>query len=316
MRLLFALCALLLIASPAGAETLPEKRIALTFDDVPRTVGPFLTPDQRTRMLIAALRRARVRQAAFFVNPCHIGSGAGVNGVAHIRAYVRAGHVIGNHTCTHPRLSDTSAVDYISNIEEADTWLRHQRGFRPWFRYPYLDEGSSDAGKRDAVRAALADRGLRDAYVTAESADWNMEADTIAAVKAGKPIDRAALRDLYIESHVQAADFYDDLMQRAVGRRTAQVMLLHETDLAALYIGDLVKALRRDGWTIITADEAYADPIAHEAATYQTPSALGTLTEMLAWEKGLPKPRWYDRNDVTLANRLFDERVLKETPPQ
>jgi hypothetical protein len=34
------------------------------------------------------------------------------------------------------------------------------------------------------------------------------------------------------------------------------MMLLHETDLAALYIGDLVRALRRAGWTVVSADAA------------------------------------------------------------
>ncbi len=43
-----------------------------------------------------------------------------------------------------------------------------------------------------------------------------------------------------------------------------------------------------------------------------TPSAQGTLIEALAWEKGLP--RWYDRDNTAIANALFAERVLHETP--
>jgi hypothetical protein len=89
-------------------------------------------------------------------------------------------------------------------------------------------------------------------------------------------------------------------------------MLLHETDIAALYIADLVKALRADGWEIVTADLAYADPL--KTAAPDVPSANGTLTELLAWEKGLPAPRWYARNDLRIANPLFAERVLHEKP--
>ena len=62
--LLLAL-ALLLVPHPAFAE----KRIALTFDDVPRERGAFFTPDQRTRRLIAQLRAVRAPQPAFFVVP-------------------------------------------------------------------------------------------------------------------------------------------------------------------------------------------------------------------------------------------------------
>jgi len=188
--------------------------------------------------------------------------------------------------------------------------LKARPGYRPWFRFPFLDEGGRDKVKRDALRAGLKARGLINGYVTAESSDWNIESLTIAAKKAGKPIDMKALRDLYVESHVEAAEFYDGLALKTLGRSPAHVMLLHETDIAALFIGDLVKALKARGWTIITADEAYADPLRDAAP--DTPFAQGTLIEALAWEKGLPAPRWYDRNDLRIANPLFAKRVLGE----
>ena len=118
--------------------------------------------------------------------------------------------------------------------------------------------------------------------------------------------DRDALRDLYVEAHVEAAEFYDTLARQAIGRSPAHVMLLHETDIAALWIADLVAALEANGWTIISADEAYADPFGEYAKTFDTPSAQGTLTEMVAWEAGIPAPRWYRGNDTGLAQQLFD----------
>ncbi|WP_375427540.1 polysaccharide deacetylase family protein [uncultured Sphingomonas sp.] len=306
VRVLLALLALLLIARPAAAG----KRIALTFDDVPRGRGAFMTPDERTRRLLAALRRARVRQAAFFLNPGSLAGRRG--GERRIGAYAAAGHVLANHSWSHPHLHATSAADYLADIDRAEAWLRGRKGYRPWFRYPFLDEGGRDKGKRDAVRAGLAARSLRNGYATVDASDWNMERLTVEARAAGKPIDTAALRDLYVESHVEAAGFYDDLARRTLGRSPAHVLLLHETDIAALYVGDLVEALRRAGWKIVGVDEAFADPVA--AARPDVPSAQGTLTEALAWEKGLPAPRWYARNDTALADRLFAERVLHEEP--
>ena len=91
-----------------------------------------------------------------------------------------------------------------------------------------------------------------------------MEQRTIEAVRASQTIDRDALHNLYIETHVEAAEFYDGLARRTIGRSPAHVLLLHETDLAALWIADLVAALRARGWEIVTADEAFADPIARE----------------------------------------------------
>ncbi|GAA4025617.1 polysaccharide deacetylase family protein [Sphingomonas rosea] len=307
MRLISLLLALLFVAAPAAAG---DKRIALTFDDAPRQRGAFFTPGERTRRLIAGLRKGRVTQAAFFVVPGNVGKNDGVGGEARIAAYVRAGHVIANHSFTHPALTDVSAADYVANIDRAEAWLRGRPGRRPWFRFPYLNEGRADKVKRDAVRAALAARGLRNGYVTADGADWNMEGLTEAARKAGKPIDMKALKALYLETMVGAADYNDKLARQVLGRAPAQVLLLHETDLAALYIADLAKALRKDGWTIVTADEAYADPLRERLP--DVPSMQGTLTEALAWEKGFPAPRWYDRVAPKVADPLFRARVLHE----
>lgn len=298
---------LIALAVPATAQ---DKRIALTFDDVPRAAGPFLTPDERTTMLIAALRRAGVRQAAFFVNPANLAQPDGANGEAHVAAYVRAGHVIANHSFSHPHLSGGKTDTYLADVDRATMWLKDRPGYRPWFRFPFLDEGGRDKALRDSVRTGLKARGLTNAYVTTDGSDWNLEKLTSEAVRANKTIDRAALRALYVGTLVGSAEFYDGLARRTLGRSPAHVILMHETDLAALYVEDLVAALRQKGWTIVTADEAYRDPIAETDP--DPPFANGTRIEQLAHAKGLSAPRWYDRDDTRIADPLFAERVLHE----
>lgn len=267
-----------------------------------------MTRDERAVRLRQALDNAGVEQVAFFVNPGQLEERP--DGVDHIRAYVAAGHVIANHTARHSSLSESSLADYLADIDAAADWLAPWEGTRPWFRYPFLNEGRRDIEKRDAVRTALAERGLSNGYVTVDASDWFYENATIVAARKGQDMDLAALRDLYVESHVESAEFFDSLARKAIGRSPAHVMLLHETDLAALYVGDLVDALKARGWSIITVDEAYNDPFGAFAATYDTPSAQGTLTEQVAWELGLPAPRWYHRNDTRLAQAEFDRRVL------
>ncbi|HEX8513549.1 MAG TPA: polysaccharide deacetylase family protein [Allosphingosinicella sp.] len=312
IRLLLALL-LLAFATSAPAAPKPEpKRIALSFDDVPRQAGAFLTPDQRTQGILSGLTAAGIEQAVFFVTTGNLDKPEGKGGAERIMMYSGAGHLIANHSHGHRRLSQVSAQEYLEDVDRAAAWLRNRPGSRPWFRYPFLDEGRADKVKRDAVRAGLARRGLMNGYVTVDGADWNMEALTVAAREAGKDMDMKALRQLYVETMVGAANFYDGLARRILGRSPAHMFLLHETDLAALFLPALVEGLRKDGWEIITADEAYADPIARVRP--DTPSAQGTLTEAMAWQKGLPAPRWYERENVKVANALFAERVLKESP--
>lgn len=305
-RWLLPLLILLLLPVPAAAQ----KMIALSFDDVPRGRGAFFTPEERTKRIIAELKEAKAPQAAFFVVPGVIGQGDGVGGAERIAAYVAAGHVIANHSNSHKRLSATDTAAYLADIDAAEIWLKGRPGYRPWFRFPFLDEGGKDKAKRDALRADLAARGLRNGYVTAESSDWHLESLTREAVQANKAIDRKALGDLYVSWHVGAADFADAMIRRVTGRQPVQVLLLNETDLAALHIGDLVRALRRAGWTVVSADTAYADPIGKEMP--DTPAANGTLTEALAWAAEVPAPRWYRYNQTDLATAVFREKVLGE----
>lgn len=312
LRLLLALLLLPFAVCAAAAPKLEGKRIALSFDDVPRRPGAFLTPDQRTQGILSGLAAAKVKQAVFFVTTGNLEKPEGRGGVERIMMYETGSHVIANHSHGHRRLSQIPAEAYLEDVDRAAAWLKNRPNARPWFRYPFLDEGRADKAKRDSVRAGLARRGLANGYVTVDGADWNMEALTVAAREAGKPMDMKALRDLYVETMVGAANFYDGLARRTLGRSPAHMLLLHETDLAALFLPALVEGLRKDGWEIITADEAYADPIAR--ARPDTPSAQGTLTEAMAWEKGLPAPRWYEREKLNVANALFAERVLHEAP--
>ncbi len=307
-RIMAALVAALLLGHMSAV--LAQKRIAFSFDDVPRKAGGFFTPDTRTRKFIAALKRARIRQAAFFVTPGNLDAPDGKGGEARIAAYVRAGHVIGNHSYSHLWLSKTPAGDYIADLDRAAAWLKGRPGYRPWYRYPFLDEGRRDLAKRAEVRAALAERGLTNGYVTIDNYDWHLDGLATRARAAGRRIDMAALRDLYVETLVGAANFYDGIARTALGRQPVQVILLHETDLNAMFVDDLAAALRGDGWEIVPIDEAYRDPIAaREPDGWFT---NGGRIAALAQETGrLPRDLIDPRTDEDVLKALFDARVVK-----
>jgi peptidoglycan-N-acetylglucosamine deacetylase len=305
---------LLLLAALLAVSTAPasarEKRIALTFDDIPRGRGAFLTPDERSEKLIAALKASGVKQAAFFLNPAKLADPDGQGGEERIAAYVKAGHVIANHSNNHIHLNETEAPAYLADVDAAELWLQGRKGYRPWFRFPYLAEGGKDKLKRDAIRAGLKARGLRNGYVTADGSDWHLEALTIQAKNDGKVMDIEALRKLYVTTQMSGVEYHDALARRALNRSPAHVMLLHETDLAALFLPDFVAELKRHGWTIITADEAFADPI--NKAMPDVPYSAGTLVGSMAWEKDIKPPLWPIWIGTEMMGDMFQRRVIKK----
>ncbi|MCM8556322.1 polysaccharide deacetylase family protein [Sphingomicrobium sediminis] len=296
-----------LIAAMTLADIEP-KRVAFSFDDTPRHAGAFFTPEERTQRLIAAMDEAGVEQAVFFVNPGRIENAP--DGEARIDAFVAAGHVIANHSWSHQWLHRTDTTDYIADIDKAADWLRGREGYRPWYRYPFLDHGRRDLEKRDAVRAALAERELRVGYVTIDNYDWSLDSLANAAKREGRSIDMAALCDLYAETLVMTSEHFDTIAQEQMGRSPAHMLLLHETDIAANCLGTLVDQYREAGWEIVTADEAYADPLFDfEPDTWFLGS--GRVAAIAHVNGASPRILVHERTDEKVLERLFEERVIR-----
>lgn len=263
-RLAAILATAVLVAGTATAADADAKRLALTFDDSPTPDTAIMTGAERTERLLTGLKRTGVAQAAFFLVGKSVEAEGGKGRAAALAA---GGHALANHSYSHEHLKGADAAAYLADIDRNERALSRFDNRRPWYRFPFLDEGADEA-QRDAVRAGLAERGLSNGYVTIDTYDWYLAGLMNKAAKEGRCLNKDALRALYVEMIIGSADFYDALAVKTLGRSPAHVILLHENDLAALYVEDLVKALRAKGWTIVTADEAFADPLAvHEPAT-------------------------------------------------
>jgi peptidoglycan-N-acetylglucosamine deacetylase len=142
-----------------GAAT--RRAIALTFDD---------GPSESTPALLELLDRYRA-PATFF--QC----GANVRRLPGIaREVASAGHELGNHSDTHPRLS-FKAPDYIlDQLTRAQESIEEATGNRPkLFRAPY---GVRWFGLREAQRRL----GLLGVMWTTIGVDWKWPSDRVAAL--------------------------------------------------------------------------------------------------------------------------------------
>lgn len=232
----------------------PQK-IALTFDDAPMQDGEYFTGMERTGLLIEKLQESNVT-AAFFCITNQFNSA----GIARIKLYEDAGHLIANHTHTHSWINNIGVDNYIEDVARADSILKDFSNFMKWFRYPYLDEGKT-VEDRDAIRKALKDMNYINGYVTVDNYDWYINSMMQKALKENRQVDFIKLEKFYIDHIWQSISFYDNIAKRTLGRSPAHVLLLHENDLAVLFIDKLIRHIKSQGWEIISPVEAYKDEI-------------------------------------------------------
>jgi peptidoglycan/xylan/chitin deacetylase (PgdA/CDA1 family) len=234
------------------------QEIALTFDDAPTRNTVMFTGAERGAKILAALKKHNVKQVAFFVTTSNISP----EGRTRLKNYVNAGHILANHSHTHRWIHEIGVKAYCQDIATADSILKTFAGYKPWFRFPFLDEGRT-ANARDSIRVALQALHLSNGYVTIDDYDWYLNQLLRQALQDKKQIHTEALRTTYIEHVWNSILYYDKIAQNILGRSPKHVLLLHENDLTALFIGDLIEHIRAHGWKIISPEEAYTDPISN-----------------------------------------------------
>lgn len=283
-----------------------NRQIALTFDDAPRANGMLLRGVERTSMLIDALESVDVDEALFFVTTGNISSSP--EGAGRLRRYTAAGHRLANHSHAHAWLNRTDSDAYLADIDQASSILTRFSNVDPFFRFPYLDEGKT-AAKRKAVADGLRQRGLQNGYVTVDNYEWYMQALVDEALSNGHTSDIDVLRQTYVSVLMETIEFYDAIAVDVLGRSPKHVLLLHENDLAAMFVDDLVLALRREGWQIISAREAYTDPIS-KTVPLTAMNGQGRVAA-IAHSSGVdPRYLVHKSEDEFYLRALFEQRGL------
>jgi peptidoglycan/xylan/chitin deacetylase (PgdA/CDA1 family) len=235
------------------------QEIAITFDDAPMGDGALFTGAERAEKILLALKQNDVDQVAFFVTTGHITP----EGKSRLESYARAGHLLANHSHRHQWIHEMGARKYCDDIAKAHSILKNFPQYKPWFRYPFLNEGNTIQA-RDSVRQALDNLKLSNGYATIDDYDWYINQLLRKAIMDKKAIDYEGLRKIYINHVWNSIKFYDNIALKALKRSPKHVLLLHENDLAALFIGDLVAHIKAQGWKIISPEVAYQDPIAKQ----------------------------------------------------
>ncbi len=284
------------------------QEVALTFDDAPTFDSPLLTYAERAERIRSQLAAHDVI-AGFFVITGNIND----KNSEQLKAYTREGHVLANHSHSHLSPSRVKIEHYINDITIADSILSTWQGVAPWYRYPYLNEGTSKP-KRDSIRSALHTLGLTNGYVTVDNYDWYINGALLEAARTKSEINYSRLKDFYLNHIYQSLLFYDGIARQTIGRSPRHVLLLHENDLAALFLNDLILMLKANGWKIITPAVAFEDAIASHLpdVTFNGQGRIGAI----GFESGIAASELVQpsEDENWLDRELVEQQIFKSKP--
>jgi peptidoglycan/xylan/chitin deacetylase (PgdA/CDA1 family) len=191
-----------------------SKRIALTYDDGPN--------DPHTLHLLDVLAKHNVR-ATFFMIGRHVRQRPDI-----ARAVAQAGHVIGNHTFTHPLLLFESEAQTRIQLVDCRQALKdaigdHSHLFRPPF-----------GGRRPATIRVARDLGLQTVMWNVTGYDWRVPPAAVIEQKVVRQMRGGAVILLHDGGH------------RGLGADRTQTVIATQ---------NLIRRYKDEGYDFVTVEE-------------------------------------------------------------
>lgn len=227
-----------------------------------------------------------------------------------LSSWNNAGHLIANHTFSHPNFNSktTSLESFEAELVKNDSIIRRYSNYYKYFRFPYLKEGDTKE-KIEGFRAFMAKMGYKNGHVTVDASDWYIDSRLKERLKKDPKADISGYREYYKKHLLNRAQFYDSLAYQLTNRHISHVILLHHNLAAALFLDDLIQYFKDNGWNVINADVAYTDKIYTEVT--KTIPAGESLIWALAKQSGkFEKVLRYPAEDGIYEKQFMDKLGL------
>jgi len=258
--------------APAGAS---PREICLTFDDLPvMRVHDHIERLKITDRILGILREFKAPAAGFVI---------GDNIEGHydlLTAWLKDGHVLGNHTYSHPDLNEIPPDMYIGDIEKGaaaieEILLQHDQKKR-YFRYPMLHYGNTSEARK-VVAEFLDGENIAVAHVSIDTDDfaYNLHFEKYHAAGDSAAINRLARE--YIAHIMERLESAEKLAMKLVNRPVKHILLLHANRLNAFCLQQLLSEIQNRGYRFISLARALSDPVYSLAESYLGSKGLSYL---------------------------------------
>lgn len=260
-----------------------KPKISFTFDDgITKDILSYKFEDWNS-MILNTLEKENLKSVFFVTGSNKIDQ----KGAYLLESWSNHGHLIANHTFTHPYFNSEKLTvkDFEEELLKTDKVISKYDTYTKLFRFPYLKEGNTQE-KIDGFREILEKHDYKNGHVTIDASDWYVNNELIKCIKKeGKESPKIEkYKAFYLQHMLERAKYYENLSFEMIERRITHTLLLHHNLTSALFLGDLIKRFEEEGWEVIDADIAFQDKIFEEIP--KTNPAGESLIWALAKESG------------------------------
>ena len=280
----FLLLSFLCVAIAHQGAAAEQRRVAITFDDLP--IAGSVNKDEATRRKITLrLLQAIVEReipAIGFVNEIKLQTDNAIDErrVDLLRLWLASGLELGNHSFSHFDLHRTALDDFKADVIRGQTVtskLLAERGQTlRYFRHPYLHTGISLETKHE-LEEFLAQNGYQVAPVTIDNSEWIYARAYDLALQAGDRGLAGQIGNEYVVYMLKMFEFYENQSALLFDRNIAQVLLLHANELNSAWFGILADRLSEKGYSFIPLTDALQDSAYQSADSYIGPGGITWL---------------------------------------
>lgn len=285
------------VACAPNVITKTKPRFAITMDDFGLDFDKVLPPVVRNERILETFAKHN-HKAAGFVTGRNVHTELGEKVV---QSWSDAGHLIGNHTYSHMNSTNTEAKIVKEDILRNDGFLSEYTGYKKIFRFPFLAEGGTPE-KVALYRDFLKREGFQNAAVTIDSIDWYTTSRLEKRLAENEQADTTAYRDYYVKAVLEMSRHFQNLAEAVGYTSLPHSMLMHHNVLNGLYLDDVLKALKAEGWDLMDAADVFEHPF--YKLEPETPNRGRSQLSVLALEKGL------DTSGFPQAYRGFGEKTM------
>ena len=246
--------------SSTKKEVLLKPKVSFTFDDgITSDIASFKFEDWN-QMILSTLEKEELT-AVFFVTGKNK---LDTKGKFLLKNWSDKGHVIANHTFSHPHFNSekVGVKDFERELIKTDQIISTYDTYAKLFRFPYLKEGNTEK-KISGFRNVLKKYGYQNGSVTIDASDWYVNSELIKFIKKnGKDHPKVNLyKEFYLQHILERANYYENLSYELNNRHIPHTLLLHHNLSSALFLDDLIQKFKAEGWEVINADAAFQDEI-------------------------------------------------------